>query len=207
MSTAPLRVAVLLYPGAVFFEIALATDTLAAHGVQLWWATPDGSAHAASNGARLAADGGYAEMAARRWDAVVIPGGDPGSIVVPGSANATLHAGHAQGAVMAGICAGALVLAAAGLLRGRRATHTYTPRYASPEAVATTAPYWDGLLYDEADVVVDGPFVTAKPWATVGWTGALMQRLGLWDEAAVGRLAAYHARPCAPPADPRRSSS
>lgn len=204
MSPDSRRAAVLLYPGAVYFEIALATETLAAHGVQLWWATPDGSAHAASNGARLAADGDYAAMAAQRWDALVIPGGDPGSIVVPGRANDALRAAHAQGAVMAGICAGALVLAAAGLLRGRRATHTYTPAYASAVAVSTTAPYWDGIEYDDRDVVVDGPFVTAKPWATVGYTGALMRQLGLWDDAAVARLAAYHARPCAPPAEPRR---
>ncbi len=51
-------VAVLLYPGCVFQEIALAVEVLAPHR-PLRYLTPDGAVHRASNRARLQADGDY----------------------------------------------------------------------------------------------------------------------------------------------------
>lgn len=175
----PPAVAVLLYPGCIFFEIAWCTETLARAGARLRFHTPDGQPHLASNGARLLADGGYDDIARQRWAAVLIPGGDPGSIIPDHRADDALRRAAADGAVMAGICAGALVLAAAGLLRGVRATHNYTAEWASPEAVAFTAPFWEGLSYERADVVEDGPFITAQPWADRAFAAAVARRLGL----------------------------
>ena len=76
---------------------------------------------------------------------------------------------------MAGICAGALVLARAGLLRGRRATHGYTAEHATAEVVACTAPIFEGIRFERADVVVDPPFITAQYWAARGLPPAQMQ--------------------------------
>lgn len=66
---------------------------------------------------------------------------------------------------MAGICAGSLILASAGLLKGMRATHNYTQEFAPPEVVALTKHFWDGITYEYADVVVDRQVITALPTA------------------------------------------
>lgn len=158
-----LRTAILLYPGCQFHEIALVAELLHAH-TRLHWATPEGAPHMASFGGQIANTLAYAALQGQRLDAVLVPGGDPGAILVPAPrASALLQAQAAGGALLGGICAGALVLAAAGLLQGRRATHTYAPPYASAAQIATTAPHWQGSHYTPADLVADGPVITAMP--------------------------------------------
>lgn len=188
-------VAVLLYPGCAFFEIALAAETLTGAGAALRWFTPDGATHAASNGARIGADGDLADLAGAEVAAVLVPGGDPGSILVPQDvASAALRAQAARGALLAGICAGGLVLAAAGLLRGRRGTHNYTAEHAPPESVATVARYWEGLRFERADLVEDGALITAQPWADRLYAATVARRLGLLSPAQAEALVAYPAR-------------
>ncbi len=55
------KVAVLLYPGCIFFEVALATELLAKSFDVLFF-TPDGKQHLASNGSVLQAFGSYADL-------------------------------------------------------------------------------------------------------------------------------------------------
>ena len=182
-------VAVLLYPGCVFQEIALAVEVLAPHR-RLHYLTPEGEVHIASNGARLLADGPYERLVDEPMAAVLVPGGDPGSIVPTGRARAGLQAAAAQGAWLAGICGGNLVLAAAGVMDGCRGTHNYTAEHASPEAVALTAPYWAGLRFERANGVVDAEHrrITAQPWADRDLAAALAQALGVLDPAAAEAL-------------------
>ena len=80
---------------------------------------------------------------------------------------------------MAGICAGNLVLASAGLLKGMRATHNYTPEYAPSEKVAATAAYWEGILFERADLVEDGKRITAQHWAHEKFAAAVARQLGI----------------------------
>ncbi|MFZ2989084.1 DJ-1/PfpI family protein, partial [Ideonella sp.] len=128
-------VAVLLYPGCIFFEIALAAEQLASR-FELRYYTPDGAPHAASNGATLLPAGDYRDLAQTKVAAVLVPGGDPRSIIPAALATAALQAAGARGSLMAGICAGNLVLASVGLLKGRRGTHNYTPEHAPAHKVA-----------------------------------------------------------------------
>lgn len=140
-------------------------ETLAEH-VSLKIVTPDGRAHRASNGTLIQADASLDDLAAMTVRAVLIPGGDPGDILVPTPrATTALAQQHAAGALIAGICAGNLVMAAAGLLVGRRGTHTYTREYASQDQVDATAMYWAGMHYVRTDLVHDGNLITAQPWA------------------------------------------
>ena len=176
------RVAVLLYPGCIFFGIALLAEELARH-LSLRYLTPDGAPHAASNGAMLSADGAYTELEEGDWAAVLVPGGDPDSIIPDGLASAGLQAAAGRGAVIASICGGNLVLAAAGALRGKRATHNYNDDYAPAEAVAFTAPFWLGVEYQLRDVVRDGNIITAMPWAYVEYAATALMALGLIDAA------------------------
>lgn len=186
-------VGVLLYPGCIFLEIAAAVELLAPH-CRLLYATPDGSAHPASNGSMLVAQASYADLAALPLQAMLVPGGDPGSIVPTGAARVALQAAAARGALLAGICAGALVLADAGLLRGRRGTHNYTAEHASPEVVAFVAPYWEGLCFERADLVLDGRVITAQPWAHVLFAATVARELGLISAEQAQAHVAYHRR-------------
>ena len=102
------------------------------------------------------------------------PGGDPGSIIPEQKATAALQHAAGQGALMAGICAGNLVLASVGLLKGVRATHNYTLEYAPGEKVTATAPYWDGILFERADL---GNRITAQPRAHEHFAAVVGQRL------------------------------
>jgi aminoglycoside phosphotransferase (APT) family kinase protein/putative intracellular protease/amidase len=172
------RVAVLLYPGCTYFEVEAAVNVLAQHREVLHF-TPSGSALADATGKILDAQGSYADLERSEVDCVLVPGGDPGSIIPQQQATAALRRAANHGAVMAGICAGNLVLASAGLLKGVRATHNYTPEYASPVDVAATAPYWDGILFERADLVEDGNRITAQHWAHEKFAVAVARQLGL----------------------------
>lgn len=194
MPSTPPFVAVLLYPGCIFFEIALAAETLRPRYAIRYY-TPDGAPHAASNGAEVAASGSYAELAREEPAALLVPGGDPRSILLPSNrAAAALTALDERGCLLAGICAGNLVLAASGRLRGRRGTHNYTPEHAAPEAVAATAAYWEGLEFVRADLVRDGRLITAQPWAYRQYAAAVALALGVIAPQEAAELVSYPAR-------------
>jgi putative intracellular protease/amidase len=186
-------VAVLLYPGCIFFEVALAAETLS-KTMDLRFFTPDGEDHASSMGAVIRAAGSYADLVRLPADALLIPGGDPGSIIPTGRATAAIRAMHDRGAVVAGICAGVLVMASTGLLKGIRATHNYTPEFTSPQAVSFTAPYWTGVLYERGDVVTDDRLITAMPWAYADFTAAVALKLGVMSVAEADAFVARHRR-------------
>ncbi|WP_128003678.1 DJ-1/PfpI family protein [Piscinibacter defluvii] len=188
------EVSVLLYSGCTFFEVALAVEVLAPR-YDVRYYSPDGRDHLASNGATIVPHGSYRDLEASTSVAVLIPGGDPGSILVPENlARNCLTVTHDRSALLAGICAGNLVIAAAGLLRGGRGTHNYTSQYASAEQVETTAPYWSGMTYEHADLVHDGLIVTAMPWAYRKFASKVGQLLGALSESEASALETYVVR-------------
>ncbi|TQM10064.1 AraC family transcriptional regulator with amidase-like domain [Pseudonocardia kunmingensis] len=85
-------------------------------------------------------------------DTVVVPGRQPPDAAVPPSVVEALRAAHERGARVVAICTGAFVLAAAGLLDGRRATthwrHTARLAAAFPEVQVDP----DVLYVDDGDV-------------------------------------------------------
>lgn len=54
------------------------------------------------------------------------------------------------------------MLAACGLLRGRRGTHNHTPEHASHEQAEVTAALWQGLRFERGDIVHDDLLITAQ---------------------------------------------
>jgi 4-methyl-5(b-hydroxyethyl)-thiazole monophosphate biosynthesis len=112
----------------------------------------------------------------RAWDAVVLPGGLPGATNLKNDprVRALLVAQEAAGRTVAAICAAPVVLAASGVLKGRRATC-----YPGFEA------YMDGDFVHATDPVVeDGPVITSRgPGTALAFSLALAERLVGADEA------------------------
>lgn len=93
------------------------------------------------------------------WDALVLPGGQPGARNLAQSLllNKCLHETAGRNAWVAAICAApSVVLGAQGFLAGRRFTG-----YPGLEAVADAR-------YSDDPVVVDGPWITSRGVGTAG---------------------------------------
>ncbi|MBX9647132.1 MAG: helix-turn-helix domain-containing protein [Xanthobacteraceae bacterium] len=116
-------VAVLAYDGVNAFELGLAVEVFSMgadwYRVVICSEQP-GRPLTANNGLKIIAGAGMGTLA--RADTIIVPG----SLEIVESPPATLldalRRAHRRGARVASICAGAFILAAAGLLDGRRAT-------------------------------------------------------------------------------------
>jgi len=191
----PRKAIVILYPGCAFFEIALAAEVLAG-AMEVAFYTPDGNPHVSSTGAVILPTGSYedAEVEHHLHGIVIVPGGDPGSIIPEAKAHRLLQSSRGSGAAVAGICGGVLVLASAGLLADVRVTHNYTTEFSSEESVAFTERYWKGCIYERADVMVDKNIITAMPWAYVEFAAAVALAVGTMTLAEASSFVSRHRR-------------
>ena len=99
---------------------------------------------------------------------------------------------HESSLVIGGICAGVLVLARAGILKGVKITHNYTEKYAPESSVQLTRPYWEGAIYEESLVQVDKRIVTAMPNGYVDFGLAVAEALELLDRKQKQFILSYH---------------
>lgn len=152
------RIAALAYPGMAPFELAIVIEVFGLDRPELElpaWYTVDvcavePGAHRAVGGIALDVRHGLDLM--RRADTVIIPGWPVGRDV-PATLASAVRQAHQSGARIVSICSGAFVLAAAGLLDGRRAaTHwMYTDRLSRDyPAVRVDS---DVLYVDDGDVL------------------------------------------------------
>jgi putative intracellular protease/amidase len=153
------KVLVIFYPDCIEFEAILAAQVLHGENLTIDVATPDGTDYLGPSGIALRATHRYANVRPEEYRAVIVPGGDTKSVLENETLLGILRTAHASGATIGAICAGPLLLARAGLLKGRRFTHGYGPD--SP------LPYWKDGYYENQPVVVDGNIVTAKPQAYI----------------------------------------
>jgi 4-methyl-5(b-hydroxyethyl)-thiazole monophosphate biosynthesis len=109
----------------------------------------------ASRGTVLIPDSHIDSVSERAFDLVVLPGGLPGADHLAADPRITqiLERQEAGGRAIAAICAAPKVLAAAGLLDGRTATHY-------PGAVERSR--YPNATFSDAPVVVDGRLVTSR---------------------------------------------
>jgi putative intracellular protease/amidase len=162
---------VIFYPDCIEFEAILAAQVLHEENITLDVATPDGADYLGPSGIALRATHSYAEVHADEYRVVIIPGGDTKAVLDNQILLRMLRAAHAARATFGAICAGPLLLARAGLLKGRRFTHGY--------GAASTLPDWKGGTYVDQPVVVDGNIVTAKPQAYIDFAVEVLYAAGL----------------------------
>jgi transcriptional regulator GlxA family with amidase domain len=176
------RTLLLGFEACVHLEVAAAISLLAPR-YPLLVASPDGRPFRVAEGLRLVADVAYAQVPTRDVAAALVPGGDCEAAVTSPDTAPLLQALSARGVPIGGICHGALVLAAAGVLRGRRCTHVCTTKYAPGDAFeglrAFAGPRFAESRYEDENVVVDAHLVTAKPWAHLEFAAAMSRVAGL----------------------------
>lgn len=117
-------VAVLAYDGVSTFELGIALEVFGLSNMGDDWyrvavcAERPGAPVAAGNGVRIVADAGFPFLA--RAGTIVVPGWQDIDSPPPEPLLNQLRRAHARGARIVSICAGVFVVAAAGLLDGRR---------------------------------------------------------------------------------------
>jgi AraC family transcriptional activator FtrA len=151
-------VVVLAYDGLCTFEFGCAVEVFALPRPEFgaaWYrcavASLEPGPLRAQGGIRVVAEGGAALL--RAAGTVVVPGWRGAEAPVPDDLCQALRAAHDRGARIVSLCSGAFVLAAAGLLRGRRATThwRYFPALAARHPELTLVP--DVLYVDEGSVL------------------------------------------------------
>jgi AraC family transcriptional activator FtrA len=150
-------VAVLAYDGVSAFELGLAIEVFGLSNMGPDWyrvvvcSERPGQPLTANNGLKIIADAGMGALA--RADTIIVPGSRE---IVESPSVAMLDAlrrAHRRGARVASICTGAFILAAAGLLDGRRATahwaqtETLSRRYPRVQVDANV------LYVDDGDIL------------------------------------------------------
>ena len=163
------RVLVPLAEGFEELEAVTIIDVLRRAGIDVVVASLAGSPVTGSHGIRLCADTPLAALAEQEFDMIALPGGMPGAEHLKKDARIAqiIQNLHARGRPVAAICAAPMVLAAAGVLDGRRAT-SY-PGFLD-DAARTT-------VVDEA-VVADGGVITSRgPGTALDFALALVAEL------------------------------
>jgi 4-methyl-5(b-hydroxyethyl)-thiazole monophosphate biosynthesis len=171
---------ILFYPGCIEFEAILAAQVLHEENLTIDIATPDGTDYLGPSGIALRATHRYADVRPEEYQVVIVPGGDTKSVLENETLIGILKTAHASGAAFGAICAGPLLLARAGLLKGRHFTHGYGPN--------SQLPFWKDGTYEERPVVVDGNIVTAKPQAYIDFAIEVLYVAGLHESWVVDSL-------------------
>lgn len=186
MSAMKPQVLVLLYPGCIPQEIALAADLLS-EKFAVVTATPDGKKLADTRGLPLHVDRDYSSVTLDGVAAVLVPGGDPGSVVENARLSEILREANAKKILVAAICAGPLLPAKAGILKGKRIAHGY-----GPKELAFLASYFVDVELTDLPFVADGNLLTAKPDAAIEFAVEIGCRLGVVDASKANRTKEYH---------------
>lgn len=110
---------ILAYTGCILFEVIRAASFLdPVLAVKV--ATPDGDCVRDRSGVTVVPDFAYNEVKPGTISCLLVPGGNPDTIAENAQAKQIVRDILAGGGVVAGLCAGVVVLALAGVLRGRR---------------------------------------------------------------------------------------
>jgi len=179
-------IVVAMYPGCISFEVALAAELLS-EKYQIINATPDGQDLLDTSGLPLETQLSYSQVDLSNCKAILVPGGDPGSLVANKEIDRLLIEAHEREILIGGICAGPSVLAKAGILKGRRIAHGY-----GSEQLDFLKDIFKEVTLTEEPFVVDGNIMTAKPDAFIDFAVEIAFRLDVVDASKARNLKDYY---------------
>ena len=162
-----MRVLVPLAEGFEEIEAVIIIDVLRRASIEVVTASLAESPVMGSHGIVLSADARLDAVASESFDAVVLPGGMPGSAVLKADERvlSIVRRAASEKKLVAAICAGPIALEAAGVLAGKRATS-----YPGKELPSAS--------YVEERVVVDGELDTSRgPGTAIEFALTLVERL------------------------------
>lgn len=168
-----------LAPGFEEIEAVTLADVLRRGGASVVLAsTTSTTSVEGSHAIRVEADVLLSGVLERDFDLILLPGGEPGTTHLAADAVlcSMIEAQAAAGRALGAICAAPRLLAALGLLRGRRATSHPSVAAALRQA---------GALYSEDRVVRDGNLLTSRgPGTALEFALAALEMLGETSRAA-----------------------
>lgn len=149
------RVLVPLAEGFEEIEAVTIIDILRRAGLEVVVASLAGSPVTGAHGIQVAADAPLAALVGQDFDMIALPGGMPGAEHLKNDPRiaALIRRLHDAGRPVAAICAAPMVLAAAGVLEGRRAT-SY-PGFLAGAATSTVV--GDAVVVDRGVITSRGP--------------------------------------------------
>ena len=164
------RVLVPLAPGVEEMEAVIAIDTLRRGGLEVVSAGVSAREITASRGVRLVCDALWTDIDPSSFDVLIIPGGAGGTEALAADTRVldAVRRFAESGRIIAAICAGPLVLQAAGVLDGKRATCHPAVREKLSQPVRV-----------ESDrVVIDGNIITSQgPGTAMDFALSVMRRV------------------------------
>ena len=178
-------VVVLLYPGCTIAEVIDVSTRLRNVGREVLHVASTDEVIVDASGLTMVPDLGLTQVDSATVGVLVIPGGDPGSIMDDDAVAEFVNA-VANSGLVAGICAGVLVMARAGVLAGRKATHNYRAPWAPVEVEQFVAEFWTGVEVEPdptVGVVTDGRLVTALPGAANEFAVTVATMAGALDRS------------------------
>lgn len=175
-----------LYPGCISFEVALVAELLS-EKYEIITATPDGQDLTGSSGLPMKAHLSYAQVSLENCKAVIVPGGDPGSVIENTDIDRILRDANKLGLLVGGICAGPSVLAKAGILKGRKIAHGF-----EQEQLDFLKDIFSEVTLTNEQFVIDENIITAKPEAHIDFAVEIACRLDAVDASKSGRLKEYY---------------
>lgn len=165
------RVLVPLAPGFEELEAISITNILRRAGIDVLTAGLESGPVRASRGTVVVPDTSLDQVLHEDFDLVVLPGGQPGADNLRDDPRVLhiLQRTYAEGRLVGAICAAPKVLAHAGLLDGRRATHY--PGALSAEDLA-------GVTDSSAAIELDGRVITSRgPGTAMDFALTLVEQL------------------------------
>lgn len=176
----------LLYPGCIFFELALATELLSKKYTVIF-ATLDGTDHLASNGMVIKSQSSFKNISLENCHAILVPGGNFDSVKDSSDTDKLLNTAHAKKLWIAAICAGPFLLAKAGIIKNKRVAHGL-----GPEQINFLAEYFKDVELVDENFVVDQNIITAKPEAHIDFAVELAARLEAIDPIRATSIKDYY---------------
>lgn len=185
---------VLLYDGCTIVEVAEVATRLADNGIPVRFVSHDGHAVVDRSGLRMQPDYAVGEAHAELVSAVIVPGGDPASVMGNDRVELFLTQAVMNDVIVAGICAGVLLLAAAGVTEHRHITHNYRSPWCPASREAAVAHHWLETNVEEdraVGVVRDGNLITALPNASIDFAMTVCVATGVYSQERAAQMARH----------------